>query len=192
MARLFDAAPAADLAWGESIWPGDQVPVVCQDGFGRRLRTMAWELPQALFKVPLASAQRATLYSRDLVNVSRLRDPVALRRCLIVVEAFAKPVGQERSRTRQWTGLWDFPLVAWAGYCTPDGRHCAGLVQRTMSSDEAEPRLLRAQHADDWLAGAGLLMMGPGFAPEDCYHEDLGERWSTGRQDVEVLPLFAA
>jgi len=193
MARLFDADPLPGLDWPDSIWPGDQVPVILQAGDRCRLTTMSWGLPQTQLKAPLPPAQRAGFYSRDLVaDASRLRNPGALDHCLIILEAWATPAGRSGQRTRQWTGLWDEPLVAWAALCTSDGQYCAGLVQGRFASGDTKPRLLRPEQAVAWLGGAGLLMLGPSYAAEDFYCEDLGERWSTGRQERETMPLFAA
>lgn len=197
LARLFDAAAAPALKWKPFCWPGDPVPVVTGDDRGRTLSTMAWGLPLDDFRRPLAPAQRAGLFASDLmIDASRLRDVLALERSLIIIESYACPVGSAGAMTREWTGLSEEPLTAWAGFCNAARTHCAGLLMRTSASLERGnapyPRLLRREYWQAWLDGAGFLSIGEPYEDTDLYREDLGERWSNGRQDAATLPLFAA
>jgi putative SOS response-associated peptidase YedK len=186
MARLFDAVPDADLDWRETSWSGDPVPVVFGDGDARRLTTSRWGLPEDAYAKAVAVKQRGTLYSRDLVSgPSRLSDPARLRRCLILVESFAYPDGPVREATRAWFGLRDTPLSAWAGFSTPDGSCCAGLLmlanERVAPCSHTMPWLLTPAGQERWLEGAGQLSIGVGYEADAFYRENLGECWSTGR-----------
>lgn len=190
MALQFDAVVDTCLDWRETIWTGDMIPVVLGAGDHRRLATSQWGLPGDAFVKDIDAKRRGTLYSRDLVtSASRLRDPARLRRCLIVIESFAYPEGPAGEKTRTWFGLWDSALAAWAGFCTPDGANCAGLL--TMADDGFLPRgdtmplLLPKADRARWLAGAGQLSLGPPYSADAYYRENLGERWSTGRLDDE-------
>lgn len=188
MARLFEAVADTGLGWRETIWTGDPVPVVLEDGEDRRLTTSEWGLPDEAWSGAVAAKQRDTLYSRDLAPAaSRLRDPAGLRRCLIILEGFAYPAGPAGERRRAWFGLWDSALTAWAGVCSPDGAACAGILlqanERVAPCSETMPRLLAPADQARWLDGAGLLSLGPAYAADGFYRENLGERWSTGRPD---------
>ncbi|MBX3563588.1 MAG: hypothetical protein KF730_03320 [Sphingomonas sp.] len=193
MARLFNAEPDPKLDWPESIWTGEQVPVVVADEDGaRRLTTMAWGLPATAFFDPVPSKQRGVIYSRDFWrSATRLGDLALMSRCLILLESFAYPAGQSGQCTRSWIGLWDRPLAAWAGVCI-DGA-CAGVLIEANPLVEplssTMPRLLTADDHALWLEGATLLSLGPLFGDDEFYRENLAERWSTGRHD-ETLPLF--
>lgn len=196
MSLLFDALPDADLHWRESSWVGDPVPVVLVENEQRRLATRTWGLPAGSFAHPIAAKRRGTLYPRDLSpSASRLCDPRGFQRCLIIVESFAYPDGPEGRCTRSWFGLWDEALTAWAGLCTPDGQ-CAGILARANERVEpysaTMPLLLAPADREGWLAGAGFLALRADYDSADFYRENLGERWSTGRPDVEASPPFAA
>lgn len=188
MARLFGAASNPGLDWRESIWIGDRVPVVWIEGGGRRLATCNWALLETAFALPVPAKQRGTLYPRDLVPAaSRLCNPAGLRRCLIIVESFAYPDGAKGQRTRCWFGLRDNPLIVWAGLCSADGENCVGILvqanDRIEPYSETMPRLLLPEDRERWLAGEGLLSLGPTIDANAFYRENLGERWSTGRPD---------
>jgi putative SOS response-associated peptidase YedK len=186
MARLFDAVADDGLDWRETIWTGDPVPIVIVDGKDRRLTTSRWGLPEEAYAKAVAAKQHGLLYSRDLVpDASRLHDPAHLRRCLLIVESFAYPEGRAGERTRTWFGLWDSALAAWAGYCTPDGACCAGILlganDRVEPYSEMMPHLLAPADQARWLDGGGQLSLGPAYDADAFYRENLGERWSTGR-----------
>lgn len=196
MARWFGAVADPGLDWRPSSWTGDPVPVVLADEGRRRLTTCIWGLSQESFVEPIAPKLRGTLYPRDLCRTaSRLRDPGGLQRCLILIESFAYPGGLDGHCTRNWFGLWDEALAAWAGICAPDGR-VAGLLgranERVGPYSDRMPLLLAPANRDVWLAGAGFLALRAGYDAEDFYRENLGERWSTGRLDLETPPPFAS
>lgn len=186
MKRLFGATAEGPLAWPESIWPGDLVPVVTGGVDGRQLSVMHWGLPQAQFRQPRPPAQRGVIYTRDLVaNASRLAAPAMLARCLIVIESFARPSGETGRCTRLWSGLWDTPLAAWAGLCVPGGTYCTGLVHaargRADRAGSDVPCLLDPAQWQPWLEGAGPLSIGPGPGEDSFYREQLDELWASGR-----------
>ena len=196
MAKLFDAKPDAGLEWRETGWIGDRVPVVVRDADGRRLATQVWGLPADCFSKPVAAKQSGTLYPRDLSpSASRLHEPTGFRPCLILIESFAYPGGFKGQCTRNWFGLWDETLTAWAGLCTPGG-HCAGILGRANEQVEpysdAMPLLLASADRESWLAGAGFLALRADYVASDFYRENLGERWSTGRLCEEAPPRLAA
>lgn len=180
--RLFDADADFELRWRDVIWPGDCALVVTEEGGGRRLSALRWSLPALAFGRPVPAKQRGTLFVGDLVDGGRLDAPDRLRRCLIVLEAFAHPWGQAGHRTRSWFGLSDRPLAAWAGFCMGDGSGCAGLLmsanQMVAAASNHMPRLLAPQDHTDWLGGIGLLSLSE--TANEYYHENFGERWSTG------------
>jgi putative SOS response-associated peptidase YedK len=183
MARLFDAEPEPGLNWREIVWPGDSALLVTQEDGQRRLSTMPWGLPALSFARPVTANQRGTMFVRDLVEGGRLDEPRQLRRCLIVVEAFAYPSGETGRCTRSWFGLSDRPLVAWAGVCTAGGNGCAGLLMNANQTiaplSNHMPRLLAPHDHATWLRG-GLLALSSPEPDADHYHENFGERWSTG------------
>lgn len=196
MARWFGASADRDLDWRPSSWIGDPVPVVFADEGRRRLTTGIWGLSADSFAEPIAPKLRGTLYPRDLCRTgSRLREPGGVRRCLILIESFAYPGGLDGQCTRNWFGLWDETLTAWAGICSSDGR-VAGILgranERVAPCSDRMPLLLAPADRDDWLAGAGFLALRAGYDPEDFYRENLGERWSTGQLDLETSPPFAS
>lgn len=196
MARLFAAEPDSALDWRTTIWAGDAVSVVLIDENRRRLTTACWGLPARSFNTPVPSKQRGTLYPRDLGFSSRLHHRSGFRRCLIIVESFAYPGCREARCTREWFGLWDEALTAWAGLYEPEDGSCAGLLVR--SNERVEPcssrmpLLLTARDRERWLSGDGLLALGFGYDTEAFYRENLGERWATGLQEEAALPLFSA
>jgi putative SOS response-associated peptidase YedK len=197
MARLFGAEADPQLDWRESIWPGEQVPVVLQTNDRRRVTTLAWGLPQSAFHRALPAPQRTSLFTRDLVpDASRLRHVAGLERCLIVVESFAYPTGDRGACMREWIGLGEHPLTAWAGYWLPEAKACAGNVVRSNAVVEARsdvmPRLLRPAQWGEWLAGASLISLGPAYDDVDFYRETFGERWSTGGVELDPMPRLAA
>lgn len=183
MAKLCAATPDAGLDWPAMIWTGEPVPVVIEEDGERRLKTLRWGLSAAAFTTPLPARQRGTEYARDcLRDGSRLADPAVLERCLILLEAFAYPMGEAGRRTRGWFGLWDHPLAAWAGVCGDGG--CAGVLgfanNVVAPGSETMPLLLRPEDHQRWLGGGTLLSLGPGFADAEFYRENFGELWSTG------------
>jgi putative SOS response-associated peptidase YedK len=195
IARLFDADPDSGLDWRESIWTGEPVPVVVRENGARRLRMMTWGLSAPAFAKPVHPRQRGTFYARDLQpGRGRLRDPAALGRCLILLESFAYPAGSAGRWTREWTGLSDHPLTAWAGICTKDG--CAGLLDlanlTVFDVSSIMPRLLAPDDHARWLAGHAIPGLGLPYPDAAFYCENLAEHWSTGRPQEEALPLFAA
>jgi len=188
MAQSFGAVADPGLDWRETIWPGEPVPIVVTNGDSRRLTTSQWGLPGDAFSKPVAAKQRGALYSRDIgPPASRLRDPAGLRRCFLVVESFAYPESPSGTQTRSWFGLWDRPLAAWAGLCTPDAAHCAGFLaianERVTPSSDTMPLILPLADLGRWLDGVGMLSLGALDTAEAYYRENLGERWSTGRLD---------
>jgi len=190
MARLFDAEPDPGLAWRETSWTGDPVPVVAVENSQRRLRTMIWGLEAAAYAKSVEARQRGVLYARDLaVAATRLHDLAGLRRCLIILESFAYPMGKAGACTRGWIGLWDEPLTAWAGLCTSEGS--AGMLvlanERVEPLSDTMPRMLPPDDWEPWLAGASLLSLGPGYPEAAFYRENLGERWSTGHSIESAL-----
>lgn len=189
MARLFAADSEAGISWRDVVWPGEQVPVVIQEGERRRLITMRWGLPQDAFLNPVRPSQRGIIYSRDFWRTgSRLDDVASLSRCLIILESFAYPAGEAGRCTRSWFGLWDQPLTAWAGICTPDG--CAGVLVRANTvvetASEMMPRLLHPSDHTAWLGGATLLSLSAMPEDQEFYLENLWERWSTGSLPQEM------
>ncbi|WP_066793461.1 hypothetical protein [Sphingomonas soli] len=50
------------------------------------------------------------------------------------------------------------------------------------------PLLLHPEDCALWLEGGSLLALGPAFAADEFYRENLAERWSTGRPDLDATP----
>lgn len=192
MARLFAAEPDLGLDWPESIWTADHVPVVItSEDDGRRLTTMRWGLCAESYAVAVPPKRRGLVYPRDFWRTgSRLMDPTAVSRCVIVLEAFAYPEGHSGGCTRTWVGLHDHPLIGWAGICDESG--CAGVLIEANDTIEPlsnrMPRLLAPEDHGLWLDGAGLLSLRPPYPDEAFYRENFEERWSTGRS-IESDPL---
>lgn len=187
VAAKFDAMPVSRLEWRSEIWPGEEVLVVMLEQGHRRLDAMRWNLPACAFKAGDGQGHRGTVYSRDLVSASgALLAPEQLSRCLIVIEAFAYPDGGAGERMRAWGGLWEEPLVAWAGLCGPGMESgCAGLLVPSNSLiGEVSPHmpfLLPARDWQAWLEGASPAWdLGPAFTDSAWYLERTGETWSTG------------
>lgn len=164
MARSFAAEPDLGLDWPESMWTGEQVPVVIasEDG-GRRLTTMPWGLSAASYAVAVPRKRRGLVYPRDFWRTgSRLVEPAAVSRCVIVLEAFAYPEGRSGDCMRTWVGLHDHPLVGWAGICDESG--CAGVLIKANDMikplSDTMPRLLAPEDHGPWLDGASLLSLG--------------------------------
>lgn len=196
MARLFAAEPDPALDWRPTSWAGDPVPVVLIEDDRRRLTTARWGLSAGSFNAPVPAKQRGTLYPRDLGFSSRLHHPAVFRRCLIIVESFAYPGCRDEQCTREWFGLWDEALTAWAGLYAPDDGACAGILvqanERVEPCSSRMPLLLTAKDRERWLSGGGLLALGFGYESEDFYRENLGERWATGLQEIAASPPVAA
>lgn len=189
MTRLFDAKADFGLTWGNVIWPGEAALVVTEDNGHRRLSAMRWSLPALAFVRPVPAKQRGILFARDLGHGGRLNAPNRLRRCLIIIEAFAYPSDEGGQCTRSWFGLTDRPLSAWAGFCEKDAGGCAGLLTcatlTVATASDNMPLLLSAKDHIHWLSGGGLLSLSPREPDEAHYHENFGERWSTGVIDSD-------
>jgi putative SOS response-associated peptidase YedK len=190
IATLFSAEAPEQLAWTPNIWPGETVLTVVGGTGGRRIEAMTWGLPADAFVDPKrAKARRTALFGRDLTSATgKLGDPAALRRCLIVLEAFAYPDGPPGEKIRAWAGLWDTPLAAWAGVWSGGGAEagCAGLLiaanERVGEVSRHMPVLLASEDHDSWLYGPGwLLATKPIVEDAAFYLERTGEAWSTGQ-----------
>ena len=184
MAGLFGAEPDAHLEWRPTIWNGEPVPVVTSEAGARRLSMCPWSLPAAAFTESVAPRLRGVIYARDLApGGGRLRPGFA--RCLIVIESFAYPAGEPGKRTRDWFGLRDQPLVAWAGVSMQGG--CAGVLTHANAlvweASPMMPLLLPANAVDHWLDRAWLPSSGAGFEASNFYYENLGDRWSSGQTE---------
>lgn len=187
IASIFDARPVSRLRWRSEIWPGEETLVVTLDQGARRLDAVRWDLPTCAFLAGDAQEHRGTVFSRDLTSTSSaLVAPQQLLRCLIVIEAFAYPDGKAGARTRAWGGLWDEPLVAWAGLCASEPESgCAGLLVPSNpligKVSPHMPFLLPARDWQAWLEGASPAWdTGPASPDSAWYLERTGEAWSTG------------
>lgn len=188
IAALLGAEISAPLAWRPVTWPGEPVLVVFAQADRRVLTTMAWGLPADAFAKPTTRAGRGTLFARDLVaDSSRLAAPTALTRCLVVLEAFAYPDGEPGRRTRSWAGLWDEPLCAWAGLCSPDARApgCGGILAPANSLvarvSATMPLLLTPGDRAAWLEhSASLLGLSRHYEESDYFLEKSDESWARG------------
>lgn len=189
IAALFEAQAPGPLAWTPAIWPGEAVLIVVVAGGRRRIESVRWGLPASAFadrKRP--KARRGTLFSRDLMGATgTLDEPGALRRCLIVLEDFAYPGGPPGRRTRTWVGLWDAPLIAWAGVCSQAGppAGCAGLLapanERVGEVSRTMPVLLPPSDHAGWLEGPGWLLSATPIAEDAAFYvEPTDELWSSG------------
>lgn len=187
MQALFGAEPCGKPVWEPSIWPGEPAVTITQRDGRRTICTLPWGLPAAAFVDPGRSrARRAIVFPRELrADAGALIDPGELDRCLIVLESFAYPNGSAGQRTRTWAGLWDRPLIGWAGFCAPDGQGCAGLLVLANSLigrvSRHMPLLVHPGDHDAWLDGsAAILSMATITEEADFYLEHTDERWSTG------------
>ncbi|MCP1469363.1 putative SOS response-associated peptidase YedK [Sphingobium sp. OAS761] len=187
MQALFGAEPCGKPAWEPLIWPGEPVVAVTERNGRRMIDTQAWGLPAAAFvDSDRSRAHRAILFPRELrADAGALVDPGELERCLIVLESFAYPDGPGGQRTRAWAGLWEQPLVGWAGFCVPGGQGCAGLLVLANPLIERAsrhmPLLLRPDGHDAWLDGSATILSVAAVTEEaDFFLERTDERWSTG------------
>lgn len=187
MQALFGAEPCGNPTWKPLIWPGEQVIAITERDGRHTIETSTWGLPATAFIDPGRSrARRAILFPREFrADAGALVDPGELERCLIVLESFAYPDGLARQRTRAWAGLWDQPLVGWAGLCTPDGQGCAGILVLANPLIERVsrhmPLLSRPEAHGAWLGGSATILSMATFTEEaDFYLEHTSERWSTG------------
>lgn len=187
MEELFAAEPCGTPAWEPQIWPGEPVVTITERDGRRVIDTQAWGLPTATFVDTRRSrAHRAILFPRELRgDAGALDDPGSLERCLIVLESFAYPDGAARQRTRTWAGLWEQPLVGWAGFCKPGGQGCAGLLVLANPLIERVsrhmPLLLRPESHGAWLDGSATILSVAAITEEaDFFLERTDERWSTG------------
>ena len=193
IAALFAAEAPARLDWTPEIWPGEPVLTVFAGEDRRHIAAMRWGLPADAFAGRRSRARRGSLFARDLVRgAGTLADPAALRRCLIVLEAFAYPDGPPGRRTRAWAGVWDRPLAAWAGVWTGSGAEagCAGVLtlsnERIAAVSQHMPVLLAPGDHDSWLNGPGWLLAATPIAEAAAFYlERTDERWSTGAPFVE-------
>jgi putative SOS response-associated peptidase YedK len=184
---LFGAEPCGKPTWKPLIWPGEPAVAITERDRRRTVDTSPWGLPAAAFVDPNRSrGRRAVLFPRELrVDAGALVHPAELERCLIVLESFAYPDGPARLRTRAWAGLWEQPLVGWAGFCAPGGQGCAGLLVLANPLIERVsrhmPLLLRPDEHDAWLDGSATILSVAAITEEaDFYLERTDERWSTG------------
>ena len=187
IATLFDAEPDPDLLWAPTIWPGEHVLAVTASAGSRRLQTIPWGLPAELFLEPKSPSHRATIFARDLIGRNGgLVAPDLLERCLIIIEACASPEGEDGQQTRTWSGLWDEPLVAWAGLCRleADEPGCAGLLTPANPLigrvSGHMPFLLTPEGQAAWLDGCSPLVLPPSWSDGAWYLERSDERWSNG------------
>jgi len=187
MQTLFGAEPSGKPTWEPLIWPGEPVVTITERDGRRLIDTQAWGLPASAFgDRDRSRAHRAILFPRELrADAGALVDPGELERCLIVLESFAYPAGPTGQRTRAWAGLWEQPLVGWAGFCRPGGEGCARLLVLANSLigrvSRHMPLLLHPDGYDAWLDGSGtILSVATSTEEADFYLEHPDERWSTG------------
>jgi putative SOS response-associated peptidase YedK len=187
MRALFSAEPRGRPTWEPLIWPGEQVVLITESDGRRLIDTQAWGLPPAAFVASGRSrAHRAIVFPRELrPDAGTLVDPGELDRCIIVLESFAYPDGPAGQRTRAWAGLWEQPLVGWAGFCAPGGQGCAGLLVLANPLIERVsrhmPLLLHPDGHDAWLdASATILSVATITEEADFFLEHSDGRWSNG------------
>lgn len=188
VSQAFDAAAPLQADWRGEIWPGQTGLVINLENGRRVISAMTWGLP-ARGPEPFPETRPAsTIWFRELWEKNRpLLEP--RQRCLIVLEAFAKPERREGVTTRTWYGSESSPIVGWPGVWLV-GSHgpgfCGILVASNalVSSHDNMPVLLRPASSLEWLScdlprGAILARTSP--AADDMYRETTDEPWNTRR-----------
>lgn len=158
VAAMF-AADAPDHAeWSAEVWPGRKGLAVIMDGGRRAIVAMKWGLPSShLGLSALAKGLGPTAWFRELwPKRSELLAPN--HRCLIVMEEFAKPVGEAGSKTRNWYGSERAMIIGWPGIWLEAGRErgfCGLLVDGSVLAGPhaSMPALMLPTKAAAWLTG---------------------------------------
>jgi putative SOS response-associated peptidase YedK len=117
IAQLFDAVAGLDGNRGDEVYPGYPGLVVARGV----VQTMTWGFPLVLKGrngQPL-KPKAVTNAREDKLHTAFWRDSMAMRRCLIPVDAWAEPEGPAGQMTRTWYALPGGEPFAVAGLWRP-------------------------------------------------------------------------
>lgn len=161
LVETFDVpGPTFDFAPSFNIAPGREVPVLAEDGAGRRLGLLSWGL------VPTGGAPGGRRFvnarSETVARTPAFRKSFAARRCLVPADGFYEWKRDAGGKVPYWfhkpgrglftmAGVWD----RWPG---PDGgiRHGFAILTRAAGREvlpvhQREPLVIGEDGRDDWL-----------------------------------------
>ncbi|MEJ5979311.1 hypothetical protein WG901_21840 [Novosphingobium sp. PS1R-30] len=184
--ELFAAHTPLSAEWDAEVWPGRTgLAIVNQDG-GRVVIAMTWGLPGGSDPCSSPGRSATTIWFRELwPRYQALMAPE--HRCVIVIEAFAKPDRYEGRATRTWFGSDDVPLFGWPGIWRngPQGPGFSGFLvapDAIVDPHGSMPALLAAGDAASWLdqelAEASLSVRNTPSV-EGMWREPTEEPWAT-------------
>lgn len=184
VATLFAADKPRSADWHPEVWPG-RTGLAIVNREGRRVvmpMTWGWPAGSDLSIAPGHSA--TTIWFRELwPGHQALLAPE--HRCVIVLEAFAKPDRHDGQATRTWFGSDNVPLLGWPGIWRdgPQGPGFSGFLvapNAIVDPHESMPALLAAGDASNWLDRAFVeasLAIRRSPPAQGMYRESTEEPW---------------
>ncbi|MCW1430194.1 SOS response-associated peptidase family protein [Novosphingobium sp. JCM 18896] len=188
VAELFSAVIPPSADWHAEVWPGQTGLVIVKQEGHRLALPMTWGLPAGTVSSPAPGRSATTIWFRELwPRFQALLAPE--HRCVIVIEAFAKPDRHEGRATRTWFGSDDIPLLGWPGIWRngPQGPGFSGFLVapgEIVDPHDSMPALLAPGDAANWLdkelvEASFLVRRKPSV--EGMYRDPTEEPWVTPR-----------
>ena len=153
----FDFVPRYNIA------PGQQAPVVAEDGHGRRIGQLTWGLVPSWADAPKSGLINAR--SESVANKPSFREAFRLRRCLVPADGFYEWKRTAAGKVPYWFHPPDGGVLSFAGiwesWSRPgaDPRHTYAILTTPANEDTATvhdrmPVVVEAHDRDSWLARA--------------------------------------
>ncbi|QSR19679.1 hypothetical protein CA833_21270 [Novosphingobium sp. KA1] len=186
VAQLFDIEPAAGANYKDVVAPTDPGLIIA----GRQLRATAWGFPRVdISKVTGQPLKPRAVYNTRTERIgSRFwRASFAHRRCLIPVNAWAEPEGQEGAMTRTWFSPPDLDIFAIAGIWqrSAEWGHVFSMLmvpghQAMADLNDRMPVILRSKDWTTWTEGSPIAALALCRSWEEgLVREPCDESWSS-------------